>query len=194
VWLLLRAPDFRHLVLCTLVLSLMTMSDAFVYLVLQRQLNFAAGSFPLLYVLTSLGFLLLAIPAGRIADRFGRFHVFVAGYGVLLVMYALLIWAPPSLGVLVAVVLLLSAYYAATEGVLMALGSAILPDTVRTTGLAILTTATALARFGASLVFGFVWMRIGLTAAVSAFMVGLVAAIAIALVALPRAERANARA
>ena len=82
--------DFRHLVVCTLVLSLMTMSDAFVYLVLQRQLNFAAGSFPLLYVLTSLGFLLLAIPAGRIADRVGRFHVFVAGYAVLILMYALL--------------------------------------------------------------------------------------------------------
>ncbi len=46
----------------------------------------------------------------------------------------------------------------------MALGSAILPDAVRTTGLAILTTATALARFGASLVFGFVWMRIGVDA------------------------------
>ena len=93
---------------------------------------------------------------------------------------------------LVVVVLLLSAYYAATEGVLMALGSAILPDAVRTTGLAVLTTATALARFGASLVFGFVWMRIGIKPAVAVFMVGLAVAIAIALIALPRTERAHA--
>lgn len=192
VWQLLRAPDFRHLVLCTLVLSLMTISDAFVYLVLQRQLNFAAGSFPLLYVLTSLGFLLLAIPAGRIADRVGRFRVFLSGYGVLIVLYALLIWAPPSVAVLVVVVLLLSAYYAATEGVLMALGSAMLPDGVRTTGLAVLTTATALSRLGASLAFGFVWMRIGIKPALSVFMVGLMVAIAVALIAWPRTERAHA--
>ena len=140
----------------------MTMSDAFVYLVLQRQLNFAAGSFPLLYVLTSLGFLLLAIPAGRIADRVGRFPgvrrrlrsadpaVCAADLGA---ARAWPCWWSSCF--------LLSAYYAATEGVLMALGSAVLPDAVRTTGLAVLTTATALARLGASLVFGVVWMRIG---------------------------------
>lgn len=189
---LLAAPDFRHLVVCTLVLSLMTMSDAFVYLVLQRQLNFAAGSFPLLYVLTSLGFLLFAIPAGRIADRAGRFPVFVCGYAVLILMYALLLWAPPSFFVLVLVIVLLSAYYAATEGVLMALGSAILPESVRTTGLAVLTTATAVARFGASLVFGVVWTRVGVRPAVSFFMVGLLVAIAIAYFALPRTEREHA--
>ena len=192
VWQLLQTPDFRHLFLCTLMLSLMTMSDAFVYLVLQRQLNFAAGSFPLLYVLTSLGFLVLAIPAGRLADRVGRFPVFVGGYGVLILLYALLIWAPPSMAVLVLVVFLLSAYYAATEGVLMALGSAVLPESVRTTGLAVLTTATALARFGASLAFGMVWMRLGVRPAVSIYMVGLAIAIVLALVAWPRAERAHA--
>ena len=170
----------------------MTISDAFVYLVLQRQLNFAAGSFPLLYVLTSLGFLLFAIPAGRIADRAGRFPVFVCGYAVLILMYALLLWAPPSFFVLVLVIVLLSAYYAATEGVLMALGSAILPERVRTTGLAVLTTATAVARFGASLVFGIVWTRVGVKPAVAFFMVGLVVAIAIAYFALPRTEREHA--
>ena len=168
------------------------MSDAFVYLVLQRQLNFAAGSFPLLYVMTSLGFLILAIPAGRIADRIGRFPVFVGGYGVLILLYALLIWAPPSMAVLTIVVLLLSAYYAATEGVLMALGSAVLPESVRTTGLAVLTTATALARLGSSLAFGMVWMRFGVGPAVSIFMVGLAIAIVLALVARPRGERAHA--
>jgi MFS family permease len=192
VWQLLGTREFRHLFLCTLVLSVMTMSDAFVYLVLQRQLNFAAGSFPLLYVLTSLGFLVLAIPAGRLADRVGRFRVFVGGYGVLIFLYALLIWAPPSMGVLVVVVLLLSAYYAATEGVLMALGSAVLPESVRTTGLAVLTTATALARLASSVVFGAVWMRYGVKPAVAVFMIGLALAIVIALLTWPRAERAHA--
>jgi hypothetical protein len=118
--------------------------------------------------------------------------VFVAGYVVLLVLYALLIWAPVSMATLVIVVLLLSAYYAATEGVLMALGSAVLPDAVRTTGLAVLTTATAVARLGASVVFGMVWMRFGVKPAVSIYLVGLAIAIALALVAWPRAERTRA--
>ena len=191
IWQLLATPEFRHLFLCTLVLSVMTMSDAFVYLVLQRQLNFAAGSFPLLYVLTSLGFLILAIPAGRLADRVGRFRVFVGGYAVLIVLYALLIWAPPSMAVLVLVVLLLSAYYSATEGVLMALGSAVLPESIRTTGLAVLTTATALARLASSLAFGIVWMRFGVRPAVGLFMGGLAIAIVLAIATWPRSERAH---
>jgi MFS family permease len=176
----------------TLLLSAMTMSDAFVYLVLQRQLNFGAGSFPLLYVLTSLGFLVLAIPAGRLADRFGRFRVFAGGYAVLLILYALLIWVPASVAVLVVSVLLLSAYYAATEGVLMALGSAILPDALRTTGLAVLSTATAIARFTASLIFGYAWMHLGLKPAVLAFLVGLMVAIVVAVATRPRGEHTHA--
>ena len=118
--------------------------------------------------------------------------MFVGGYGVLILLYALLIWAPPSMVILVLVVLLLSAYYAATEGVLMALGSAVLPESVRTTGLAVLTTATALSRLASSLVFGVVWMRFGVKPAVAVFMVGLAIAIVLALMTWPRAERAHA--
>ncbi len=186
IWVVLRRPEFQHLFVCTMVLSLMTVSDAFVYLVLQRQMNFAAGSFPLLYVLTSFGFLLLAIPAGRLADRVGRFPVFAGGYAVLVAMYAILIWAPSGLTTLVIVMLMLSAYYAATEGVLMALGSAVLPESVRTTGLAVLSTATAVARFGASLLFGLLWTHYGVTTAVATFIVGLSIALVIAFVALPK--------
>jgi MFS family permease len=191
VWRLLAKREFRHLVVCTLGLSVLTMSDAFVYLVLQRRLHFGAGSFPLLYVLTSLGFLGLAIPAGRLADRVGRFPVFVGGYAVLTVLYALLLWAPPSMTVVALAVLLLSAYYAATEGVLMALGSAVLPETVRTTGLAVLTTATALARLGSSIAFGAIWMRLGVEPAVTIFMVGLTSATVLSLISWPRHERAD---
>jgi len=134
----------------------------------------------------------LAIPAGRLADRAGRFGVFVGGYAVLIVLYALLIWAPPSMTVLIVVVLLLSAYYAATEGVLMALGSAVLPESVRTTGLAVLTTATALARLASSVVFGAIWMRFGVKPAVTIFMAGLAIAIVLALMTWPREERTHA--
>ena len=78
-------------------LGLATISDGFLYLVLQRRLDFSTGLFPLLYVVTSLFYFVLAVPLGRLADRIGRGRVFVGGYALLLVVYALLLL--PCVGV-----------------------------------------------------------------------------------------------
>ena len=66
---------------------------------------------------------------------------------------------------------LLGCYYAATEGILMALGSALLPESLRTSGLAILMTALAMARIFGSAVFGLGWSRFGLQHTVGAYIV-----------------------
>jgi hypothetical protein len=50
---LLAGPRFRALVVAGSLLGLTTISDGFVYLVLQRRLEFSFGLFPLLYVATS---------------------------------------------------------------------------------------------------------------------------------------------
>jgi hypothetical protein len=71
----------------------------------------------------------------------------------------------------------LGLYYAATEGVLMALGAALLPEQIRTSGLALLTTALAVARLGGSIAFGLLWTRFGLELAIQFFLVGVVIAI-----------------
>ena len=157
-------------------LSLATLSDGFIYLTLQRRLDFNVGFFPLLYVATALIFMLLAVPVGRLADRIGRGRVFVGGYALLLAVYAALLlpWLGPAQ--VVVYLGLLGAYYAATDGVLMALGSAVLPEDLRTSGLALLTTATSLARLVASVLFGLLWTWRGLEVAVAMFAVGLVTA------------------
>jgi MFS family permease len=183
---LLRDGTFRRLFVSALMLSLTTVSDAFVYLALQRELNLGSGAFPLLYVVTSLSYLVLAVPAGRLADRAGRLTVFCGGYGLLLGLYALLLWGSPGPLLLVTALLTLGAHYAATEGVLMALGSAHLPEAVRSSGLAILTTGTAVARFGASALFGLLWTQLGLELAIGIFLLGLIGALAITLAMLPR--------
>ena len=53
--------------------------------------------------------------------------------------------------------LCLGAYYAATDGVLSAMASAVLPRADRGSGLGLLATGTSLGRFGASLMFGWIW-------------------------------------
>ncbi|MEU7725719.1 MFS transporter [Streptomyces sp. NPDC040724] len=155
---LLRLSGLRRLCLTAAVLGLFTVGDAFLYLLLQRRLDLSAAYFPLLPVGTAAVFLLAALPVGRLADRLGRHRVFLGGH-VLLLGACLLLLAPVPAGApLVAGVLaLLGLFYAATDGVLMAAAGPLLPAGLRTTGLAVLQTAQALARFAGSLLFGAAW-------------------------------------
>src|SRR5688500_4463991 len=183
---LLAAPRFRALVLAGAVLSLATISDGFVYLTLQRRLSFGVGYFPLLYVATALVYLLLAIPAVRPAPRVGRGRVFVGGYALLLAVYAVLLLPTTELPLLFGCLALLGAYYAATDGVLMALASAVLPADLRTSGLALLTTATGLARLLASVLFGALWTWGGVQSAIILYLGALAVAILLTIVVLAR--------
>jgi MFS family permease len=181
---LVRDRGFGPLLLVGGMLSLATMSDGFLYLTLQRRLDFNVGFFPLLYVATALIYMLLAVPVGNLADRVGRGRVFVGGYALLLLVYVslLLPWmGTPQMAVYLA---LFGAYYAATDGVLMALASAVLPGELRTSGLALLTTATSLGRLVASILFGLLWTWRGVEAAIMVFVVGLVVAMLLTLVML----------
>jgi MFS family permease len=133
--------------------------------------------------------MVLAVPAGRLADRVGRARVFVGGYVLLLATYALLLLAPLGGGATVVLVLvLLGAYYASTDGVLAAAGSAVLPEHTRGTGLALLSTFTSLGRLGGSLLFGALWAFGGASVALAAFAAALALALALASFVLRRSE------
>jgi MFS family permease len=187
---LLRAPRFRALVLVGAALALATVSDGFVYLGLQRRLDFDVTYLPLLYVGTALTYMFLAVPVGRLADRIGRGRVFLAGYLSLLLVYGSLLveWTGVA-GVLITL-LLLGTYYAATDGVLMALASAVLPQSLRGSGLALLTTGTTLSRLVSSVLFGAVWTAFGIRTAIVVFAAGLALAGLTAAVMLRRTPEA----
>ena len=159
------------------VLAVATMSDAFVYLLLQRTANFGAEYFPLLAAGTAVSYVTLAVPAGWAADRVGRPLMFVVGHVALLGVYAMLWLSSGGVAAAVVCVLLLGSYYAMTDGVLAAAASAILPPQVRGNGLALLATGVSLSRLTASIAFGWMWSRYGTTAAVSVFVIALTAGI-----------------
>ncbi|MEV8531492.1 MFS transporter [Streptomyces sp. NPDC051211] len=151
-------PGLRRLCLTAALLGLVTVSDSFLFLLLQRRLELPTAWFPLLPVGTAAAFLLCALPAGRLADRFGRHRVFLGGHALLLLACLLLLGPLPAGPALaVGVLVLLGVFYAATDGVLMAAAGPLLPEELRTTGLACLQTAQALARFAGSLLFGAAW-------------------------------------
>jgi MFS family permease len=166
---LLRVPALRRLLVAASVLGLATLSDAFVYLALEQRVDFPVSVFPLLFVGTAAAYMLLAVPAGRLADRIGRKPVFLGGYGLLLVVYVLLLVPAPGAWVLGPVLMLLGTYYAATDGVLMALASSLTPPELRGTSLAVVGTATSLARLFASIAFGGLWLAVGMGTAVACF-------------------------
>jgi MFS family permease len=184
---LLANRRYRALMLGGGALSLATASDAFIFLTLQGKLHLETSLFPLLFVGSSLTFMLLAAPMGRLADRVGRGRVLLGGYALLLGAYLLLL-SPLGGWVLLAGVLgLLGTYYAATDGVLMALGSAVVPDDLRGSGLALLRSTTSGARLLASLAFGALWTLWSVDAAMAVFSAALVAAAAFAAWLLARA-------
>jgi len=183
---LVREPRYRSLLIAGGALSLATSSDAFIFLTLQRKLELGTPTFPLLFVGSAAIYMVLAVPVGRLADRVGRGRVLLGGYALLLGVYAALLLPADGWPVLVATLGLLGAYYAATDGVLMALGSALVPDEIRGSGLALLGTTTSVARLVASLLFGALWTLWGINAAVAWFGVALVAAMALSALLLTR--------
>ncbi len=164
---LLRIPGLRRLTVCAVLLGLTTVSDSFLYLLVQRRLGLATEYFPLLPLGTAGAFLLLAVPLGALADRIGRRRLFLAGHGVLLLAYGLLLSPLDGPAVVGCVLLLHGAFYAATDGVLAAAAADTVPAGQRGAGLALVGTGQALARFACSLMFGALWSAVGGTTALT---------------------------
>ena len=177
---LLRRPDVARVVAASGALGLVTTSDGLIYVALHDAVQYPIHWLPLLYAGTSASFLLLSVPMGVMADRLGRTNVFVLGHVALLLVYGLLLAPLGGMMIPVLVVGLMGAYYAATDGVLMALASTVVPDTQRGGGLALVATATNLGRMGAAIGFGFVWTTWHREMAVVAFAFALAGSLAFA--------------
>jgi MFS family permease len=160
-WRQLTDPRLRRLLLGAGLLGILTIGDGFIYLVLQSRGAFAAAWFPLLYVGTNVAFLLLAIPLGRLSDRFGRGRVFIIGHLALLAAYVSA--ALPVTGAFITILclVLLGTFYAATDGILAALAAQSTPEDARATGIAAAQTVVAVARLIASTGFGLLWYTLG---------------------------------
>ncbi|TLP56960.1 MFS transporter [Microbispora triticiradicis] len=181
---LLRMPGVRRLAACAVLLGLTTVSDSFVYLLLQRRFEVPAQWFPLLPLGTAAAFLLLAVPAGVVADRIGRRRLFLLGHLALLGAYGLVLAAPGGPLPAVAVLVLHGAFYAATDGVLAAAVTGLVPEALRARGLALVGTGQALARFACSIAFGAAWTAWGDGPALAVAAAGLAISTPAAIAAL----------
>lgn len=175
-----RRWGMGRLMVAAAILSLLAVSDGFLYLSLQQRDDLAATYFPLLFVGTNIAYFMLAVPFGRLSDRIGRQKVFVGGH--LLLVAAYLAAAGPSFGAASTLLclLFLGAFYAATDGVLAALTASLVPDANRGVSIATTQTVVAVGRFAAAIVFGMLWTVTGRGPAVLYFGLMLLAAIPVA--------------
>ncbi|KDN21220.1 MFS transporter [Amycolatopsis rifamycinica] len=181
---LLKQRDFRRVALWAALLGLVTVGDSFVYLVLQRRWEIAATYFPLLPLGTAGVYLLLAVPLGKLADRVGRWPVFLGGHVALCL--ALVLLCGPAYAALPVVALgLHGVFYAATDGVLMAAAGPLVPAALRATGLAVVQTGQAVARMLSSVLFGLAWTLWDLRPAVLVAAGGLAAVVLAAALVKP---------
>ena len=183
-WRTLTDPRLRRLVLAAGIFAVLTVGDGFIYLVLQARSPFAAVWFPLLYVGTNVAFFVFAVPFGRLADRFGRAKMFVLGHCALLAAYACAALPIGGAAITIVCLVLLGAFYAATDGVLAALAGEFTPKDSTASGIAMAQTVVALGRLLGSTGFGVLWFAVGSQAAVTIVGVALAVAIPAVLVAM----------
>ena len=187
VRLIARSRGLRHLGVAAALLSALTISDAFLYLSLLDSGAISPRLFPLLFLATSLVYLVCAVPFGRLADRFGRARMFVAGHVAIVVAY-LLAGAAHGLAAAGVALALLGLYYAATDGVLPAATAAVVGAEWRATAISALQTCVALGRSVAALAFGALWTLVGASAALWMFATGLLVALVLVGPVLLRAH------
>lgn len=179
-WRDLANPGLRRLLIAAAALSLVTIGDGFLYLALENTGDISATYFPLLFVGTNFAYLTLAVPMGKLADRIGRGRVFVGGYVLLLLAYAVAGFAVGGLIGVLLVLLLLGTFYAATDGVMSALATRLVPAASRASGISAAQTVVALFRFVASIGFGILWQFGSLQTAMLVMAIGLALAIPLA--------------
>ena len=167
-------------------LTLFTVSDAFVFLALLDRDAGLARVFPLFAVGLALAYTLLAVPVGRRADRVGRMRVFLGGHVVLLVVYAIVGGPTGVVPAGIITLALMGLFYAATDGVLAAAVSATLPEVSRASGLSLAQTVVAASGFASSVGFGLLLGWLGAGSAYLVMSLGLALAIAVAATVLRR--------
>ena len=166
----------RRLLVCAGLLGLLSVGDGFLFLRIQESAQLPIVVFPLLAVGSNLAYMLLAVPVGRLADRWGRARILVVGHVLLVLAYAAAALPGGGIPAAVCCLLLLGAFYAATDGVASALAARAAAAGHIATGIACVQTAVGLSRMAASIGFGLLWAAAGPGAAFTVVGLALAAA------------------
>jgi len=111
--------------------------------------------------------------------------VYLAGNAVLIAMYLLLGFSELTAVASIVCLGLLGAYYAATDGVVPAMVSQLVPGHIRASGIAFVTVVIAVARMASALIFATLFETFGRSAALVVLAIAMGGALAIAMRLIP---------
>ena len=146
---------FKFFVIITTLFAIGNSSDVFLILRAQ-QIGIPTILIPVVYLLFNLVYSLSAIPAGIVADRFGRKRVILSGF----VLFAILYYGFAVVSDTKTIWILFCFYglfMGLTEGIQKAFLATIIPPDFKATAFGVYTTVVGLAMFPASLIGGLLW-------------------------------------
>ena len=154
------APSqYKSLIILITVFSLVNSSD--VFLILKSQ-NISNSNFLAIlgYIFYNLVYAFTSYPMGKLSDNFGKRNVFIIGMFVFSLVYIGFAFSS-SFYIVWILFALYGIYAAATEGVAKAWVSDLIPDSVRGTGIGLLTMLSSIAMMIGSFIAGFLWDQFG---------------------------------
>jgi MFS family permease len=171
--------DFRRLLAALLVFTLGNSTDAFLILRLSHA-GVSAAWIATLWSLHHVVKMLATYFGGRWADTFHPRHLILAGWGLYAAVYAAFAWID-SAAWLIVVFLVYGVYFGLTEPCERAWVASLSPAPVRGSAFGFYHGVIGLAALPASVLFGFLWQRLGMAAA---FTSGAILALAAVLLLL----------
>ncbi|HXX57821.1 MAG TPA: MFS transporter, partial [Thermodesulfovibrionales bacterium] len=146
---------FKFFVLIATLFAVGNSSDVFLIL-RARQTGIPSHTIPMLYLVFNVIYSLSAVPAGIVADRFGRKRVILAGFILFAVVYFgfAMVERTATVWVLFA---LYGVFMGLTDGTQKAFLAGMIPADFKATAFGLYHTAVGLAMFPASLAGGWLW-------------------------------------
>src|SRR3972149_4609158 len=146
---------FKFFVSVATIFAIGNSSDVFLILRAQ-QIGIPTVMIPVVYLLFNLIYSLSAIPAGIVADRFGRKRVILLGFILFAILYYGFAIAKDTTAIW-ALFAFYGLFMGLTEGIQKAFLATIIPSDFKATAFGVYNTAVGLAMFPASLIGG--WLR-----------------------------------
>lgn len=156
-------PKFRIFIVGVVLFSLGNSSDAFLF-IRARDLNVELVHIPILWLILHVVYTLVSSPAGALSDRIGRKNLIISGLFIYSLAYAGFAFATRSVHVWI-LFGVYGLYYGLANGAMRALVADLAGEKRRALAFGVYHGAMGLTALPASLLFGWIWQSLGVSAA-----------------------------
>jgi MFS family permease len=156
-------PKFRIFIVGVVLFSLGNSSDAFLF-IRAKGLNVELVHIPILWLILHVVYTLVSSPAGALSDRIGRKNLIISGLFIYSLAYAGFAFATRSVHVWI-LFGVYGLYYGLANGAMRALVADLAGEKRRALAFGVYHGAVGLTALPASLLFGWIWQSLGVSAA-----------------------------